>query len=145
MTRFLNSLIFICITSIFSSPLPAQGTSIQKALHCKASELGQHPIEIGDLSLTISHLNYRSLKLLLKNVSELFIPFSPDDLTILGSDGSQNYIEITYIRDPGRWISPAQVKIGPKAHLQLEYGLNDEVKFPAKIFYKGKPIVEITK
>lgn len=145
MRAFLKSLMFICITSIFNSPLPAQGTAIQEVLHCKASQLSQHPIKISDLSLTISHLNHRNLKLFLKNVSEIFTLFSPDELTILGSDGSQNYIEVTYIRDPGRWISPAQVKIGPRAHLQLEYGLNDEVKFPARIYYRGKPIAEITK
>ena len=145
MNGVLKSAVLLGIALTFGSHLPAQGSASQGLIRCKASELDQHPIKDGNLSLTISRFKQASFKVSVQNSSENFSPFSPDDLTVIGSDGSHYYIEVSYIHIPGRSLLPTPVKIGPKAHLLLTYGLNGEVNLPARIFYAGKLVAEITK
>ena len=140
-----RSSVLIGIASLFAGQLPAQGVRTQEVIHCKASELDQNPIQIGALSLTISRFKNSTFKIKIQNSSENFIPFSPDELTIVGSDGSQNYITNSFISFPLNWVHPTQIKIAPQAHIDLTYSLSDAVKLPAKIYYSGKSIAAITK
>jgi hypothetical protein len=138
-------LIFLGIAFFLCGHLSAQVMTVQEQIQCKASELNQHPIKAGDLSLTISGFKNGTFKLLVQNSSETFCQFYPDDFLATGEDGNQYFIEFSYINLAGRTLPPTPVKIAPKAHLSFIYGLNGEVKLPAKIYYAGKFAIEITR
>ena len=145
MNGVLKCLTLLGITLIFNNQLQAQVVAVPDGVHCKVTELDLHPIKTGDFSFTISRFKNGSFKILIKNLSGTFIPFIPEDMTVLGSDGSQNYITGSFISFPLSWVPPTQIKIAPQAHINLTYQLSDEVKLPARIYYSGKPIAEISK
>ena len=128
----------------FGNILQAQTIPSRNVIRCKVSELDQHSIIEGQLTLKLSRFKYRSFTILIQNSSESFCTFSPADLTIVGNDGSQNYIETSYSNAPTS-MQPTALKMAPLAHIQLTYGLNNEVSLPAKIYYSEKLVAEITK
>ncbi len=124
--------------------LQAQSIPSRDIIHCKVSELDKHAIKEGQLILKLFGFKYRSFRISVQNSSESFCTFSPADLTIVGNDGSQNYIETSYSLSPPS-MPPATVNIAPLAHILFTFGLNTEVRLPAKIYYSEKLVAEITK
>jgi hypothetical protein len=144
MASTLKFMLLSGIILFFGNKLQAQSISPRDVIHCKVSELDQHAIREGQLVLKLFGFKYRSFRISVQNSSESFCTFSPADLTIVGNDGSQNYIETSYSLSPAT-VQPTTIKIAPMAHILFTYGLNTVVSLPAKIYYSEKLVAEITK
>lgn len=134
----------VAIAIFLNIYLTAQEAPALDFFHGKATNLGRSSIQSGELSFKFRRLVYRQLVVEIRNHSAHFVKFSPNDITIIGHDGSQNILESVVLHEPGRWGSPLDVKVGPMAYLQFNFILNVEVRFPAKLYYAGEIIAEIS-
>lgn len=137
----------IAITTIIllnKNQLGAQEPNVYEYFHGKTTEFIKTSVQSGDLSIKFTRFNYKVLAVEVRNSTSRFVYFSPNNITIIGYDGSQNIVETVEVREPGRWGFPQDVKVGPMAHLQFTYILNREIQFPAKLYYDGKVIAELS-
>jgi len=142
MRSLLSSIMLPSVIWLFPITLPAQTGPSKPVLQCKSSELDRHPFEIGGMSLTITTLKKDVIWIQLKNNSDEFRVFQPEDLNVVGGDGNQLYIQTTTGSAPMTVTTRAH--IAPGATLKQGYGLNHFVHFPAKIYFNEKLLAEIS-
>ena len=121
----------------------------------KASDLKNHPFQVGGLELGIAKLDDNVvtsadvrdcgvgyLDLRITNVMGDFVRFVPSQFVVVGRDGRQ--------ASPGyerRWsdrVPPAEISVAPRATTQMRYNLTARIRFPADVYYDGTLLARVT-
>ena len=136
---FATALIFILASSV-AGDAPA---SIPK------SELDKHPFTVGELKITItgfrtgSLLTRAAIRVRAENTSGGAATFNPQRLSFVASNNRQ--INIRGQRRQGNRFDFVQpIEIAPGAYIKETYDLDHKVDLPARLFYEGKELAQIT-
>ena len=137
--RLLTSMMVLILVPFFVSAGQAPATRV------RASELSQSPFIVDSIKLTFTKFNkdgllgfgHGSIELRVENVSSTFTTFSPQRLSLVGSDNEQaNVLGIPVGNDN---IIPAEDrKIAPFARMKEYYGLTGKLQLPARLYYDEK-------
>ena len=138
---FATALIFILTSTVtVAGDEPA---SLRK------SELETHPFTVGELKITItgfragSLLTRATIRVRVENLSDNAATFNPQRLSLVGSNNRQSNIQSQ--QPSGKRFDFAQsIEIAPGAYIKEIYGLDHKVELPARLFYEGKELVQIT-
>ncbi|WP_291272254.1 hypothetical protein [Geothrix sp.] len=139
-----KKIIIMIIILLNGNLLTAQKSETNNYFQGTVVEFNKISIQVDALSMQFISLKHKGLTVEVNNLTDHFIEFSPQNIIIIGSDGSQSIIETVEVREPGRWGIPQGVKVGPSAHIQFTYVLNSAVRFPVKLYYNGRVIAELT-
>ncbi len=127
----------------------------QSGLQCRAGELAAHPFDLRGLSVTVTNLDgYRlvaperrhagraRIALSIENKGKGFLPFSPQDLSLVGKDGTQVFpiYELNLASD----APPLSLRLAPGAHASVAYVLTGRLLFPARIYLADQLVAEVT-
>ena len=136
---FATLLIFILASNVAGD----EPASIRK------SELDTHPFTIGELKITITGLRTGSLltraaiRVRVENISSSAATFNPQRLSFVASNNRQ--INIRGQRRQGNRFDFVQpIEIAPGAYIKELYDLDHKVDLPARLFYEGKEVVQVT-
>ena len=136
---FATLLIFILASNVAGD----EPASVRK------SELDTHPFTVGELKITITGLRTGSLltraaiRVRVENTSSSAATFNPQRLSFVASNNRQ--INIRGQRRSGNRFDFVQpIEIAPGAYIKEIYDLDHKVDLPARLFYEGKEVVQVT-
>lgn len=139
--RLLTSMMVLLFVPFFVAAGQAPATRV------RASELGQMPFIVDSIKLTFTKFNrdgllglgHGSIELRVENMSSAFTTFSPQRLSLVGSDNEQaNVLGVPVGNDN---IIPAEDrKIAPFARMKEYYVLTGKLQLPARLYYDEKLI-----
>lgn len=125
---------------------PPQAAPAPDLIRCASSELDRQVFRIGKLELRFHefkpnrNIGRPQIVFLLENSGPAFIPFSLEDLVVVGRDGSQVLEAIPL----DRGLGPRKVRIAPGAHVKMTLLPDQQVKFPARLYFGDRLLAEIT-
>ena len=139
--RLLTSTMVLLLAPLWVTAGQAPATRV------RASELSQSPFIVDSIKLTFTKFNkdgllgfgHGSIELRVENMSSAFTTFSPQRLSLVGSDNEQaNILGVPVGNDN---IIPAEErKLAPFARMKEYYGLTAKVQLPARLYYDEKLI-----
>lgn len=126
------------------------GAAAQAPLRIHKSEFSRTAIVAGDLKLTITDISIGAspfgmpkMEIEIENIAATAAPFDPQQLSFVRADGHQ--VEALAIRVfPDILVTPRVFLIISGARLQQSYYMNEKLQLPARMYYQGKLIAEIT-
>jgi hypothetical protein len=136
---FAIALIFILASSVAGD----EPASIRK------SELDKHPFTVGELKITItsfragSLLTRAAIRVKVENTSGSAATFNPQRLSLVISNNRQINIR-TQRRAGSRFDFVQPIEIAPGAYIKEIYDLDHKVELPARLFYEGKELAQVT-
>lgn len=120
---------------------------------CK--ELPAHPFVADEVQLTIASLTgYKAfdrdrkfsgrarVEITVENQGAVFKGFNPMELSFVGKDGRQVFP--VFERNLADDTIPMAVRLAPGAHASMEYALTGRLAFPAKVYFGGALVAEVT-
>ena len=115
----------------------------------RKSELETHPFTVGELKITItgfrtgSLLTRPAIRVRVENASSSAATFNPQRLSFVASNNRQ--INIRGQRRSGKQFDFVQpIEIAPGAYIKENYDLDHKFDLPARLFYEGKEVVQVT-
>ena len=115
----------------------------------RESGLKTHPFTVGGLKITItgfragSLLTRAAIRVRVENISGSAATFNPQRLSFVGSNNRQ--VNIRGQRRAGNRFDLAQpVELAPGAYIKETYDLDHKVDLPARLFYEGKELAQVT-
>ena len=139
--RLLTSLMVLILVPLLVTAGQAPATRV------RASELSQMPFIVDSIKLTLTKLNKDgplgigrgSIELRVENMSSAFIMFSPQRLSLVGSDNEQvNVLGVPVGNES--IVSAEDRKIAPFARAREYYELTGKLQLPARLYYDEKLI-----
>jgi hypothetical protein len=124
-------------------------TTDQNPAHVRASELGNTPLVVGPLKITVSNFRGSFLKIgdgyievRVENTSAEFASFFPQVFSLVGNDNEQT--DIAAIESGEHYLPAGERKIAPSAHIKTYYALTGKVHLPAHLYYEKNLLAIIT-
>jgi hypothetical protein len=138
------------LMALLALPMDAQA-----ALKCACKELPLHPFVLSEVSLTITTLSgYKvfdrerkfsgraRVEITVENKSPMFKRFDPQDLSFVGKDGVQVFP--VYERNLADDTLPMSLRLAPGARASTEYALTGRLTFPARLYFGGALVAEVS-
>ncbi len=120
-----------------------------------AKDLPSHPFVVDDLALTITTLSgYKAfdrerkfsgrarVEVTVENRGSAFKGYSPLEWSFVGKDGLQVFP--VFERNLADDTLPMAVRLAPGAHASMEYALTGRLSFPAKVYFGGVLVAELS-
>jgi hypothetical protein len=143
----------ICLFSLLT--LLVLPISAEESLKCKVGELSAHQLRSKDLFFNFPFTGYRifdhlkgklagraNITLSMENKGSGFQVYSPQDLNLVGKDGTQVFP--IFERNHSDDTRPMAIRLAPGAHVNVTYALSDRLYFPAKVYLGEILIAEVT-
>lgn len=139
--RLLTSLMIVIVVPFLVAAGQAPATRV------RASELSAVPFIVDSIKLTFTKFNKDgplgigrgSIELRVENTSSAFITFSPERLSVVGSDNEQvNVLGVPVGNE--NIVSAEDRKVAPFARMKEYYELTGKLQLPARFYYDEKLI-----
>lgn len=117
--------------------------AIAQAPPIRVSELKTKSFEIDGLVIKFPQLGSSTISIQLENSASDPKTFQPERLAIVGSDNKQAYLYIENSLTSKRQI--ADIMVVPGAIVKIRYDLSLGIKFPARVFYGERQLIEVAK
>lgn len=139
----LDKLVLLAIGLIL---MTGTGADAQSPMQIHKSELSHAAITAGDLKFmltdTISLFGLRGIKIEIENLAPKATLFVPQQLSFVQADGDQIDLLVKVNRDA--YIAPPKILLINGARTKQVYYFTDPLQLPARMYYQGQLIAEIS-
>jgi hypothetical protein len=127
------------------------GVAAQSPVRVHKSALSRTAIPAGDLKLTITDISNGnfgggpySIEVEVENVATTATPFDPQRLSFVMSDSHQ--IDVSAVKlFPGKdQVAPRELLLISGARSKQSYWTNGKLQLPARLYYQGNLVAELT-